>query len=556
MYSSFGDESSAQNPSDNPASSTPNFMQFVLSSFPNLAHPGPAHQPNSSAPTAQRPFLTPANSNNQITQSPVHQPSPTASNEPSTTTWTEAEWQKVYSNTPDGVAELRARWEADLSRTELPPPPPEVHATKQEGIDAVKNFAKDHGYVLVIGHSYKDKFAANGETNKVLLTCEMGGYFRDHFKKNPGTRVRNRMSRKTGCPMKILISKRRFSDEWVTVIKDHKHNHGAYRAKVTLTASKMPELEDALHDWHMAEIARGEAVHGNTLKARALAMYAEMPQYRGKSPPNLDRDWLDQYRMRYNLPGKVTRPPIPGIVRGPNNPEPTPINVEEQIPLEPPAFADLEGIFPLEQNLFWPTKQFVQEYMSRYDASHDFKHVTRVFALSRRILEQETQTFQGVSYDPQAVLLAAMLHDVGDHKYHKPGENPENQIAEHLLEHGASPDLAMKVQLIAKNVSFSNEVKNPRMMKAVLDQHPELAIVQDADRLDAIGAVGIGRCFAFGAVKQSDRGLDGSIEHFVEKLERLENMMKTHSGRELARERTQRLQIFRQWWDEETSMQI
>lgn len=39
------------------------------------------------------------------------------------------------SNTPDGVAELRARWEADLSRTELPPPPPEVHATKQEGID-------------------------------------------------------------------------------------------------------------------------------------------------------------------------------------------------------------------------------------------------------------------------------------------------------------------------------------------------------------------------------------------------------------------------------------
>lgn len=45
------------------------------------------------------------------------------------------------SNTPDGVAELRARWEADLSRTELPPPPPEVHATKQEGID-VRNLPR------------------------------------------------------------------------------------------------------------------------------------------------------------------------------------------------------------------------------------------------------------------------------------------------------------------------------------------------------------------------------------------------------------------------------
>ena len=62
----------------------------------------------------------------------------------------------------------------------------------------------------------------------------------------------------------------------------------------------------------------------------------------------------------------------------------------------------------------------------------------------------------------------SLLHDIGDHKYAKPGENPENQIAELLLEHGAAPDLAMKVQLIAKNVSYSNEVKNPRMMKAVL----------------------------------------------------------------------------------------
>ena len=124
----------------------------------------------------------------------------------------------------------------------------------------------------------------------------------------------------------------------------------------------------------------------------------------------------------------------------------------------------------------------------------------------------------------------SLLHDVGDHKYLQPGENAENQIAEKLLEYGATPDLALKIQLLTKNVSFSNEIKSPRMMKAVLDQHPELGIVQDADRLDAIGAVGIGRTFAYGAAKQPDQGLDGTIAHFSEKLERLEGMMKVSRG--------------------------
>lgn len=127
------------------------------------------------------------------------------------------------------------------------------------------------------------------------------------------------------------------------------------------------------------------------------------------------------------------------------------------------------------------------------------------------------------------LILSRLMHDIGDHKYVQQGENPEKQIAETLLEYGVDATMAMKVQLVAKNVSFSNEIKNPRMMKAVLEQHPELAIVQDADRLDAIGAIGIARTFTFGGAKQPDRGMEGSIAHFVEKLERLENMMKVCS---------------------------
>lgn len=122
--------------------------------------------------------------------------------------------------------------------------------------------------------------------------------------------------------------------------------------------------------------------------------------------------------------------------------------------------------------------------------------------------------------------MKRMCHDLGDHKYAKPGENLDNQIAELLLENGATPELALKVQLVARNVSFSNEVKNPRMMKAVLDQHPELGVVQDADRLDAIGAIGIGRTFTFTGASQPERSMLETIDHFKEKLERLESMMK------------------------------
>ena len=208
--------------------------------------------------------------------------------------------------------------------------------------------------------------------------------------------------------MKILVQKKRFSDEWVIVIKEVEHNHGPFRTKTAVVPSKMPDLEAALHEWHMAEIAKGEIVHGNTLKARALALYAEMAQYRGKAPPELDREWLDQYRLRYKLPGKVQRPRVAAL----SEPYVAPPDDQAPMHVEPAAFSELDGIFSPEQNLFYPTKQFVQDYMSRYDASHDFKHVTRVFALSRNILHQEMQMqqmqhFQGPHYDPQAVLLAA-----------------------------------------------------------------------------------------------------------------------------------------------------
>lgn len=92
-------------------------------------------------------------------------------------------------------------------------------------------------------------------------------------------------------------------------------------------------------------------------------------------------------------------------------------------------------------------------------------------------------------------------------------------------------------------------------MQEKLRQYPEIAIVQDADRLDALGAVGIGRAFTFGGAKgvhgMRVKGMQSTVDHFEEKLEKLEGLMKTGEGRRLAAERTERVRAFRRWWEEE-----
>lgn len=118
------------------------------------------------------------------------------------------------------------------------------------------------------------------------------------------------------------------------------------------------------------------------------------------------------------------------------------------------------------------------------------------------------------------------MHDVGDHKYLKPGEDAASQMASMLVKAGASDQLITQVQTIANNVSYTSEVKDPQRLQGILRENRELAIVQDADRLDAIGATGIGRTFAFGGAKRPQYGLQSPREHISEKLETLEGLMK------------------------------
>ena len=120
-----------------------------------------------------------------------------------------------------------------------------------------------------------------------------------------------------------------------------------------------------------------------------------------------------------------------------------------------------------------------------------------------------------------------------------------------LVSYGAPEELAKRVQAVCLGVSYSSEIKDPARVQELIKLYPELAVVQDADRLDAIGSIGIGRVFTFTGARTKASMAD-SIQHFHDKLLKLQSMMKTDVGRQLAQERTQRMKEFLKWWGEES----
>ena len=237
--------------------------------------------------------------------------------------------------------------------------------------------------------------------------------------------------------------------------------------------------------------------------------------------------------------------------------------------------------------------------MASHDPSHNPQHVHRVVSLANQILVREkarNPSSSSAVYNADIVHLAALLHDIGDRKYlsqvaaisesirgkqqqgttttttttaaaaaaatstanSSEAVDPERLVYYVLLAHEVEEEVAEKVQMIVSHVSYTTERAKPEEVRRLIaDGYPELGIVQDADRLDAIGAVGIGRCFTFLGAKGKNfcpEGLwvmDNAIEHFEEKLVKLESMMKTETGREMAKVRTARLKEFQGWWAEE-----
>lgn len=168
-------------------------------------------------------------------------------------------------------------------------------------------------------------------------------------------------------------------------------------------------------------------------------------------------------------------------------------------------------------------------------SGHDFDHTMRVYRMATRIAMEENA-------DLQIVQLAALLHDVDDRKLSpETCENKDNAVS-FLKQNGVEEGKIRRIVQIISEISFSANKGVPTTIEG--------KCVQDADRLDAIGAIGIGRAFAYGGSRgraiHDPTGADqtSTIQHFYDKLLLLKDLMNTATGRHLAQRRHSFMCVF------------
>ena len=199
-------------------------------------------------------------------------------------------------------------------------------------------------------------------------------------------------------------------------------------------------------------------------------------------------------------------------------------------------------------NIINLTGEFVRQRLAGFESGHDWSHVMRVRGLALYINSQEQMC------DAFTLEIAALLHDIADSKFTGDQESVYKVISVFMFENGMSDISGLVIEVI-KNVSFSSKNQTGG------SKDPLLMILQDADRLDAIGAIGIARAFNYGGFRNRPiysfvddiQGTESStISHFYDKLLKLKDLMNTRTGRHIAEDRHAFLlafleQFYKEW---------
>ena len=207
-----------------------------------------------------------------------------------------------------------------------------------------------------------------------------------------------------------------------------------------------------------------------------------------------------------------------------------------------------------QNNLIEQTKRFVEQQFAGEGSGHDWAHMYRVWQLSKTIAESEPDA------DTVIVELGALLHDIADWKFHDGDDSAGPKAAREWLESiKADSTIVDQVEHIVANISFHAALNSDRPPLST-----EAAIVHDADKLDAIGAIGIARTFIYGGSKgrpmydpaikpkthdsaesyRKGNENNTTINHFYEKLLLLKDMMITDTGKRIAQNRHEYMEQF------------
>jgi uncharacterized protein len=205
------------------------------------------------------------------------------------------------------------------------------------------------------------------------------------------------------------------------------------------------------------------------------------------------------------------------------------------------------------------TKTFVKLELENAEGGHDWFHIERVFNNTLLIAKEE-------KVDLLVVSLAALLHDIADSKFYNGDETiGPKKARQFLFEQNVDSIIIEHVVSIIESMSFKNSFETEKKFTSL-----EMSVVQDADRLDAIGAIGIARCFNYGGfknralynpevlpnlkmTKKEYKNSDApTINHFYEKLLLLKDKMNTKTGRRIAISRHNYMesflkQFYREW---------
>ena len=205
----------------------------------------------------------------------------------------------------------------------------------------------------------------------------------------------------------------------------------------------------------------------------------------------------------------------------------------------------------MQTQIIQNTIDFVKSKLKDAEGGHDYFHIERVYKNALAIAAKEKGA------DIFIVSLGALLHDIADSKFHDGDETVGPKIAtEFLVSQNVDETTIQHVKNIIENISFKGGNFTQKFKSLELD------IIQDADRLDAIGAIGIARCFNYGGFKnralydpeikpnlqmtkeEYKKSKAPTINHFYEKLLLLKDKMNTETGKEIAKGRHHFMELF------------